>query len=190
MNHFMEDNSTGHPAPRRFQFTLKTLFVISFAFAIYCVCIFSNYDGIRHLTLLLTLLAYPMVLLAFVIYGRGYLRTYCIGAAITFFPFSVSGIILLYLMLIAIQGGFGGESIDFTVSHSFEDGFEYLWQAVSVIAMVLLSAIPGSSMLVTRWLIDRSRRKERSAAMPIVKPVVPAPHVDCAVIDAENVAMR
>jgi hypothetical protein len=194
---------------RRFQFSLRTLFLVSFLFAIFCAGIFSNFDGVRYLTLVFFLMTYPMVLLSFAIYARGYLRAFGIGAAITFIPFSLPGIFFLYLAYMGIAMGFSGATPDPTVdlsnTSSLSDGVQYLWPSLSVFGIVFLSGIPGMTVVVTRWVIDHSRRKEALAAMPavplVVPVVVPTPHIETAKMEpfspgtyagssAEDAAMR
>jgi hypothetical protein len=170
---------------RRFQFSLRTLFLVSFLFAIFCAAIFSNYDGVRYLTFILFLMTYPMVLLSCAIYARGYLRSFAIGAAVTFVPFSLPGIFFLYFAYMGIVMGFSGaapEPIDLSNSSSLSDGIQYLWPSLSVIGIMFLSGIPGMTVVVTRWVIDHSRREDSLVTMPAVPSaittVVPTPHIE------------
>jgi hypothetical protein len=171
---------------RRFQYSLQTLFIVSFLFALFCAGIFSKYDGIRLLTLLLFLITYPMVALSLAIYGRGYLRSFGIGASITFFPFSIPGIFFLYLAYMGMATGFSvaapDSPVDLSNTSSLADGVAFLWPSLSAAGVVLFSFILGTTVVLTRWIIDRSRRKQSAAAPLTVPPAVPAPHFDAALI--------
>ena len=182
MFNLLEDRGPQPSRPRRFQFSLRTLFIVSFLFAIYCACIFSNFDGIRFLTLLLTLMAYPIVLLTIAIYAKGYLRSFGIGASIAFIPFLLLGGILVFYTLFVIfamqQGGSSNIDLDLTKSTSMEAGLEYFWPSLCVLLLLLYSALFGSTMVLTRWLIDRSQRQAQVETPRAAPQIVPAPHLD------------
>ena len=171
MSNLLEDHPPVPSSPRRFQFTLRTLFIVSFLFAIFCAGIFSSFDGIRALTLLLTLMTYPIVLVALAIYSKGYLRSFGIGASISFLPFFVlGGVVVFYYILIVLTNGSPAIDLDFTKSSTVEDGLKYWWPSLCVFLLLLYSAVPGGTMVITCWLIDRSRRQEQTETPQVAAP--------------------
>jgi hypothetical protein len=178
MNDPLEPSPLVPSSPRRFQFSLRTLFIFSFCFIIFSAGIFSHYDVVRYFTLLVALMTYPIVVLAFAIYAKGYLRSFGIGASLTFLPFFLfSGFIFLYASFaLLMQGGITiqpdtGTASDtiFGKTSSMEDGAAYWGPCITLLVTVLCSSLLGGTMVVTRWLIDRSRntiQANRPAAVP------------------------
>jgi len=64
---------------RPFQFTLRSLFVLTTLTAIFSSAYFTGPGWLRLLCLAFVLTASPVVLTVAMIHGRGYLRTFCIG---------------------------------------------------------------------------------------------------------------
>ena len=77
-----ETNKPAVPeAPPRFlQFSLGTMFVVTTAVAIVCSLLFSMPTVAGFPLLLVFSVALPAALTTVIIYGRGYQRTFCIGA--------------------------------------------------------------------------------------------------------------
>jgi hypothetical protein len=180
MNDPLEPSPLVPSSPRRFQFSLRTLFIFSFCFIIFSAGIFSHYDVVRYFTLLVVLMVYPIVMLALAIYAKGYLRSFGIGASLTFLPFFLfSGFIFLYAgagLLVFAQGGAtispatpaDNDSV-FGKTSTMEDGIAYFAPCIILLATVFCSSLLGGTMVVTRWLIDRSRntiQANRPAAVP------------------------
>jgi hypothetical protein len=184
MNDLLADRPTDPVRRRRFQFSLRTLFVVSFLFAIFCAGIFSNYDAVRYLTLLVMVLSYPIVLLGLAIYARGFLRSFGIGAAVAFLPcYLWGGIVVFYALILVQSGATTMPDIDLSKTSSFEDGPEFFMPLIWVVVILLYSALFGFTMVITRWLIERSRTKP---VPPLAAPPVPPPHIEST--DAPNAA--
>jgi hypothetical protein len=67
-------------APRRpFQFTLRTMFIVTTAVAVTLSGLCTPIAGVQALTLLFLSVAVPMILVVALVYGRGYRRTFAIG---------------------------------------------------------------------------------------------------------------
>jgi hypothetical protein len=81
-------------APRPFlQFGLGTIFWITSATAVACTIVFRIPSEFAVPLILFTSVALPAVLTTLIVYGRGYQRTFCIGAmfpAVVFFLFILS----------------------------------------------------------------------------------------------------
>ena len=65
---------------RRFQYTLRTLFALTTAAAIACAVFFTLPPWVSVVAAVCVIISMPAVLTVMLIYGRGYTRTFCIGA--------------------------------------------------------------------------------------------------------------
>lgn len=155
----MEDSNSKPSGARPFQFSLRTLFIVSFFFAIFCAGIFSKYDVVRYLTLLVHEMFWFYVFLAWAIYARGYLRTFGIGASISFlFPWLVTG----YFWIALVTLLFSPDSSIFFQTKSLDDGISFFWPSLAALILVGDGIITGGTMVLARWLIDRSRRETQA----------------------------
>jgi hypothetical protein len=133
------------PEPRPFQFTLRTMFIVTTAAAVACGGLSTPIMGVQAATLLYLALLAPMMLTIAIIYGRGYVRTFAIGAS---FP-----------ALLAVLLAFGA-----TVDELFDSRFwQYrdrspgLFLAVAVVLAVIVAT--GVIAMGFRWLIESARRE-------------------------------
>jgi hypothetical protein len=167
---------------RRFQFSLRTLFVVSFLFAIVCAGIFNSYNIVRYVALLAVQAFLFYVYLTWWIYGRGYLRTFGIGATLSFlFPWAATGILWIFLPFSLVDSNaFQNLAGEIVGTKFIEDGLAFLWPSILALILLVDSLFTGGTMVLARWLIDRCRRKEDLTAMPIGS----TPHVDCGAMDA------
>jgi hypothetical protein len=183
MSNHLEDSKSEPSAARPFQFSLRTLFIVSFLFAIFCAGIFSKYDVVRYLTLLAHETFWFYIFLAWAIYARGYLRTFGIGASISFlFPWLVTAylwfVCVFYLFYLDSPGN--GLS-DVFQTKSLEDGISFFWASIAALILVGDGIFTGGTMVLARWLIDRSRR-EAQAEQPIVGTHREYDHIDAETI--------
>ena len=90
--------------PRRFQYSLRTLFVLTTGLAMLCSILFSLPTWLAELAVVFLVISTAAALTVTLIYGRGYVRTFCIGAL---FPAGVCllsstyGLEMIYDVLIA-----------------------------------------------------------------------------------------
>lgn len=77
-------------SPARFQFTLRTMLIGTTVAAVALSGVFAGPDSLAAWTVAVLSLSVPMVLIVALIYGRGYKRTFCIGAL---FPASWSALV-------------------------------------------------------------------------------------------------
>ena len=154
----LEDHGPKPSHPRHFQFSLRTLFIFSFLVALFSAGIFSHYSAVQLWTTLLWLLIYQAILLSLAIYGNGYLRTFCIGAMVSFTLLSLPQFMLISEIF---DNLFRSNKIfDFTAESS-SDNWDYYLPAISIAIEFVVSVIFGGTMVLTRWLIDRSQRQEQ-----------------------------
>ena len=71
---------------RPFQFSLRTKFIGMTVLAIACLGLFAGPEWVTGVTLMLIGALVPMALTVAVVYGRGYLRTFCIGGLFSMCP--------------------------------------------------------------------------------------------------------
>jgi hypothetical protein len=158
-----QEVSNSTPLHRRhFQFSLRAMFIFSFLFAIFSAGIFSKYDIVRYLALLIHEMFWFYIVLAWAIYGRGYLRTFGIGASISFvFPWAVTGL----FWIVGAFGAFDQSSTVFANAFqikTWEDGLAYFWPCIVAFVIVFDAFFTGGLMVLARWMIDRSREKSQT----------------------------
>jgi hypothetical protein len=170
MNNIKEDHASVSDQPRRFQFSLRTLLLLSFLIAIFSAGIFCKYDIVRYLTLLVHEMFWFYLFLSWSIYARGYLRTFGIGASISFlFPWIVTGcfwyvfVILIFQQTTALSDIFSTKTL--------EDGILFFWPSLAALLLIVDSIITGGTMVLARWLIDRSRRREHAELPQAAAPI-------------------
>jgi uncharacterized membrane protein len=98
--------------PHRFQFSLRSMLLMVSLAAVCCSGLFSGYGWLAGLTGLFIVVAAPVILVIALVYGRGNLRTFCIGAL---FPSgmalaTLSSATSTYMIPVALFGG--GEEFD------------------------------------------------------------------------------
>jgi hypothetical protein len=156
----------------RFQFSLRALFLFSFMFTVFCAGIFSTFDPVRYVALLLHETFWFYVVLTWAIYGRGYFRTFGIGASISFvFPWGVTGFLWIFLAVVCIQDSGTVFSYLFQ-SKTLEDGLAYFWPSIVAFVIFFDAFFIGGIMVLARWMIDRSRRKAE-AELPMIERPTP-----------------
>jgi hypothetical protein len=154
--------------PRRFQFSLRSLLIVSLLFAIFSAGIFNNYNIVRYLSLLAHETVSFYIFLVWAIYARGYLRTFGIGATLSYlFPWVITLFYWFYMAIASIdQSSTQTQTIvNMFTTKSYTDGFEYFWPSIAALMLIVDAILAGGSMVLARWLIDRSRRQMEKAAV-------------------------
>jgi hypothetical protein len=179
MPKLLENRAPIPAGPQVFQFSLRTLFIFSFLVAVFSAGIFNNYNFVRYLTLLAyeTILFY--VFLAWAIYARGYLRTFGIGASLSFlFPWLVTGFFWFVIVFGVFDSNAFQKGLMYVFStNSLEDGFEFFWPSIAALLLIVDSLMTGGAMVLARWMIDR-RRQIQAAAAQAAPPAISATVVD------------
>lgn len=148
--------------PRRrrrplFQYSLRTLFVLTTLVAILCSALFAAPWWFSVATLAVLGVLIPLGLIVAIIYARGYLRTFCIGAL---FPAVPALLVSLYLWTMVYVSIFGVNFSDLVSGH---DGDEYrLRLAIALGVALALIAFCGLFAMLVRWLVE-PRAKKRDA---------------------------
>ena len=160
----IQDHASQGTSPFRppFQYSLWSMFVLTTVLAIGLGLLVAAPTWLMVLLLLLVSLALPMALTVAVIYGRGRLRTFAIGAL---FPAGV----LIFSVVPLFRGPFYG-------MFDFGSGGDDLEARVILAAVVgatgILIAAFGLLALWVRWLVERPQpRQPTSPAPPSEAPI-------------------
>jgi hypothetical protein len=150
------------PGGAPFQYSLRTMLAVTAFLAVSCSLLFASPGWVRVAGALCLTLILPAMLTVLLVYGRGYVRTFCIGAV---FP---SGITLLSTAVILAYITF---AIAFNTAR--------IWQALGTLEdvgyspAIFVGISWGLSVLVgligvgVRWSIEGPRRyQQREASLP------------------------
>ena len=96
------ERECGDSRPRRLQYTLRTLFALTTAAAIACAVFFSLPPWVSVVAAVCVVISMPVVLTVMLIYGRGYTRTFSIGAL---FPAGIclSPVVFYYGLALVVE---------------------------------------------------------------------------------------
>jgi hypothetical protein len=153
-----------------FQFSLRTMFILTTVVAIVCGGMFAPWDWLQYLTLFFLGVTIPMTIVVALIYSRGYARTFWIGAI---FP---AGVILLFdviegsplaLFTRSVSGGAysGG---------TYNDPFLVrLMIGVSIFAAIVMILLSGLIAVGVRWMVESSRQERKPLAPAGRSPLLP-----------------
>ena len=135
------------PAPRRpFQFTLRSIFLLTTLTAVFLSAYFAGSEFVRFGCVLFAMAVLPVSLTVALIHGRGYLRTFCIGALI---PGSMNIFLGGFLLFVMIDGA------------SF-DSNEILLFGIGVPFVVSLAA--GALAMAVRSVVEGPRPTRQSSS--------------------------
>ncbi len=144
------DTRAAPEGPPRFQFSLFSMFVVTTAVAATCSLTFTM-PAVAAIPLFgVFSMVLTAVLITGIIYGRGYQRTFCIGAVVPF------GVILFALGFSAV--------ILFIDSPPFPRGDDFLFR-LTVDGFWGSSVLAGASSAGARALIERRRVASPPAAV-------------------------
>jgi hypothetical protein len=128
------------------QFSLRSSLAMMTAAAIGCGLLFGGPIVLGFLLLLFFFTVIPLALTITIVYGRGYLRTFAIGAM---FP---GGLALLYSYVVLASG----DGLD-------DDDLETrMMLAAFLVGLCMVLALYGGTAMLVRWSIERwqTRRDE------------------------------
>ncbi len=150
----MEDSPTAEPHGGSFRFSLLALLLLTAMVAVSCSLLFASQGWVRVFSIIIFVFAFPTVWVATLIYGRGYLRTFAIGALCSGGTVAVfSGLLLIYVSFAMIS------SYSASWSELAEQFAEVTFgPAVSVACFFGINVITGRIAVATRWMIESSRR--------------------------------
>ncbi|MCE5268670.1 MAG: hypothetical protein LLG00_12370 [Planctomycetaceae bacterium] len=127
-----------------FQFTLRTMFIVTTVVAIAMGGLCTPIAGVQALALLYLSLLVPALLTITLIYGRGYVRTFAIAAL---FP---AGFALLCTMIYGLEDVF--EADRFLAERQAAPAMVLV--VASAMALIVLAGVTGMGM---RWMIESPR---------------------------------
>jgi hypothetical protein len=153
------------PRNRPFQFSLRTLFVVVTIVAVLCSGLLASPPWGRKLTLAFLALTSPVVFIALVIYGRGYLRAFAIGGVIALAPLAVT---IASYGLEMFAGMFTGDGMLDALSQDSGSGY---WEATVVAAYTGITILFGLLVMSVRWMLQPPEQPHASRS-----PISP-PHV-------------
>ena len=166
----------GEPHDHRFQFSLRTMFIVTTVVAVWCSGLFAPYAVARYLTLALWVFTVPMALIVMVIYARGYMRTFAIGGLFTTFPLLLFHIYVTYT---AVAIALSWDSTTWDSVFSMEDNADALRFGPGICCAVYTAVIFlfGFLAMGVRWIVESPQRAHaRQSSVPpphyISEPVV------------------
>ena len=138
------------PIPRRpFQFTLRSIFLLTTMAAIFLSAYFAGPEFLKVGCLVFAIAVLPVSLIVALIHGRGYLRTFCIGGLI---PCSMTIFVGAYILLMWADGS-GPDS---------DEANEFLLCGVGVPFVVSLAA--GALAMGVRSVVEGPRPVTQSSS--------------------------
>jgi hypothetical protein len=146
---------------RKFQFSLRDLFGATAALAICLALLLGSPGIIRVVTILVLIDLLPMLLTVGTVYGRGYMRTFCIGAL---FPVGPAFVVLAMFKI------YYGMAILSAEWEDFWDAVDEVSTGPAILTAVLvgLSVLFGVLAVFFRHLIEACRKKN-----PAPPPLAP-----------------
>ncbi len=140
------------PSPGRLQFSLRTMLIIMTGFAATLSGVFAGPDWMRMITAVFFTTAVTIVLVVVLVYGRGYQRTFCIGAL---FP---SGLVTYQI---------GGSAFMRATYGMGPDEMTELLAAIFLLAYCLVVLCGGLLAMGVRWMVESSHRDSPAAECPV-----------------------
>ena len=144
---------------RPFQFSLRSLFIVTTLVAVVCSGLFAGPVWMTVLTLIALAVLIPIAITVALVYGRGYLRTFFFGASFPWAP-------LLFWESYAMVGVFYG---GFALSDGGITRETRIAVAIGVGAMALVTFLCGLFAMLVRWLVERQQRPwpEEASGEPV-----------------------
>jgi hypothetical protein len=153
------DSDTTPPQPGRpWQFSMKTLLIVTIATALGLTIVVSLPNAIAVPLMICLTVAVPALLTVVLVYGSGYQRTFCIGAL---FPTCL----LLYVTgwlfgLALINPPVAGELDDLDQWLRFFEGIGPHYRTYAASAW-LMAVIVGTLAVCVRWGLEARARREK-----------------------------
>jgi hypothetical protein len=149
------DTQAGEAPP---QYSLRTMFIVVTAVAVVLSGVFSGPGWLSVVTGVVVAVLAPMVLTIAVIYGRGYLRTFCIGGL---FP---AGVVLLAARTLLFD-------LTYTIAGRPHPILGVSREAGWFVGACILFAgvaivVSGLVAVGVRWMIEAAQRRQEREALP------------------------
>ena len=154
------------PRARPFQFSLRTMFIVTTVVAVWCGGLFAPYALARYLTLTLWMLSVPVVLLVMVIYARGPLRTFAIGGLTTTLPLVFCHIVLAYVIIAGASVALSSGTSDWSGFNVNDDSAESRFgPGVFCAVYTAVIFLFGFLAIGIRWIVEPSRQTRISQVL-------------------------
>ncbi len=140
----------------RLQFSLRGLLVLMTVSAFVCGLLFAAPAWVGLLLVVFQCTAMPVAVTVMIIYGRGYLRTFAIGAM---FP-GFLALFYSYAVLLSGLGDLDDESLQ-----------TRLMLAAYLVGLFVVMALYGGTAMVVRWLVERWQSSE-------LEPLAEVPRIE------------
>jgi hypothetical protein len=139
------------PNRHPFQFSLRTMFVVTVVVALLCSGVFSPWEWLQSLTQFYLAVGIPMSTVVALIYSRGYARTFWIGAV---FPASVFLLATLsdnepFKVLKNITPDLGG---------SDDPDLTRFVLGLSILIALAIVMLTGLTAVCVRWMVESPQR--------------------------------
>jgi hypothetical protein len=140
-----------HPPARPFQFSLRSMFVVTTMVAVVCGGLFAPWEWLQDFTAYYLGITVPMAVIVALIYSRGYLRTFWIGAA---FP---TGLLFLYLATETdLPKSFKALTLDVV---EYNDPYlTNLTRGLAILVATLVVVTTGLIAMGVRWVVESPQR--------------------------------
>ena len=137
------------PTPRRpLQFTLRSIFLLTTLVAVSSSACFAGPGWLKGLCLVFMLIALPVSLTVALIYGRGYLRTFCIGGLVT----------------VSLTAFFGTYMFIMGVTSSFDSDEATTYFLVAIVVFYGFTLAAGVLAMTVRWIVERPQASAESSS--------------------------
>jgi hypothetical protein len=151
-----KDVSATEPEQFEFQFGLSTLLIVMVLVAVACSLFFQIPPIYATFALIAISLALPAVLCTVLVYGRGYRRTFCLGAL---FP---SGVMLVCTSLMVMIHAISAYQNDISLSKLNEFAEKVAPYYLPFVATAWIAGIQiGMLCVLVRLLVERANRNAR-----------------------------
>ncbi len=138
--------------PRPFQFTLRTMFIVTTVVAVLCSLLIACPPAVRVIGGFLFLLIYPVAFATVAIYGRSYARTFAIGGVLALSGLTVAG----YSLTTSLNALLTRRLY---VPSTSDPWLEYQFMPAIIVGVAILtSTLAGLTAVITRWIVERKQR--------------------------------
>ncbi len=146
------------------------MFIVTTALAVVCSGLFAGPAWVSFVTLVVLGLLTTIVFAVAVVYGRGYLRTFAIGALFPSAPLLLCWLYFAATILIELWGDPAGVARAFSPGGTADDSVPRLGVVILVGAATFVILLCGLFAMLVRWLVERVQRPEPEAAEPAAEP--------------------
>ena len=148
------------PKPEPVQFSLASILLVITLTAAVFSSVLAGSDTARVAVVFVLTVAVPMILTVLLVYGRGYLRTFCIGAL---FPAAATATLIVPLAF---------QCVDFflynynRIGRVGRPGDEGEWLAIAILIYGVVILLFGSVAVAIRWRLEAPQRRQQKQALP------------------------